>query len=561
MIANLLIIAFILGMAYIWSVYGLFSAFLQLILVIAAGSIALAVWEPLVLGFLIKRMPAFAWGVGLMGPFIISLVILRVVCDVVVRQNVHFPRLVSALGGGVCGLLSGILIAGIAWIGLSFMPLKPAIGGALNYQATLNGTVQPTDSGGLWFRVDKMAVGFFGGLSNGAFGTSKPLALYQPDLAWQAGVYRLHTDPYASAVARPSGVDVSAVHVQAAPVPSLDSAIADAFGPESANANNQFVVLDTEWKRDPGTYDSDSAVRIAPSQILLVGFAGSSRDPEPVLYAPRGYSRVVNFETGERTFHPLDNDQADARTNQQTETFGFVFLIPANVEIKYALIRHLRVDLPAIDREADTFALALGKAPAPVDTETETATTETPAEPARTGGFQSDYVQAIELTNALPSAFNRNNASALRYVPESTLIESGDASVSGRAGGLAKNTRVDAIFIPDHSVALRMKVSASTVRGIFGQALNTARSAAGVWLTDERGQHHQPIAFVLEQGNTQVVHVDLNQPIQSANQLPTAQMGANDTLYLYFSLPRPTRINGYQIGDKSEAIDPPIEAK
>jgi len=562
MIANLLIIAFVLGMAYIWSVYGLFSAFLQLILVICAGSIALAVWEPLTVGFLLGRMPAYAWGVGLLGPFILALVILRVACDGLVRGNVHFPRLVSGIGGGVCGLLSGILIAGLAWIGLSFLPLKPTLGGAQNYQVSLNGMVVPTESGGLWFRVDKMAAGFFSGLSGSAFGTSKPLHLYQPDLAWQAGVYRLHTDANASYVARPTGVDVTAVYAQPAPIQGLDIAVADAFGPDVNTGEYQLVVVDTVWSRDPGTYDGDSALRIAPSQVRLVAFQGPARDPRPVLVPPRGYAVITDFQTKARTFHPLTTDQADARTNQQSETFAFVFLVPADAEVKYALLRHLRVDLPAVERDPEQFAVALGTPLAPADTQTAADTQPAEQKPPAPGTFRGEFVQEIALTNALPHMFNRNNASALRYAPDSTAIESGDATVTGRAGGLARNTRVDSIYVPSHQAAVRVRISADTARGIFGQALNTARSAAGVWLTDERGQQHRPIAWVLHQGgDTQIVHVDLNKPIQSANELPTSQMAPGHALYLYFALPRPTRITSYQIGDKTESIEPPIEAQ
>src|SRR5690606_19780494 len=141
-----------------------------------------------------------------------------------------------------------------------------------------------------------------------------------------------------------------------------------------------------------------------------------------------------------------------------------------------------------------------GAPAAPVEVAEVDAAPAQPAQPPAAGAFRGQYAEEIIESNKLPTAFNRNNASALRYHPESTSIESGDSVVTGRAGGLASRTRVDSIYIPPHQVAIRMKVTADSVRGILGQALNTARSAGGVWITDDRGQQHRPIAYALHKG-------------------------------------------------------------
>jgi hypothetical protein len=51
-IFNLLIIGLVLLIAYWWANEGLFSSFLHLICVITAGTIALAVWEPITMSML-----------------------------------------------------------------------------------------------------------------------------------------------------------------------------------------------------------------------------------------------------------------------------------------------------------------------------------------------------------------------------------------------------------------------------------------------------------------------------------------------------------------------------
>ena len=55
-ITNLVIILFVLAMIYMGTVQGLFSSFLHLMVVIAAGALAFAVWEPLTLGLLMKHI-------------------------------------------------------------------------------------------------------------------------------------------------------------------------------------------------------------------------------------------------------------------------------------------------------------------------------------------------------------------------------------------------------------------------------------------------------------------------------------------------------------------------
>ena len=76
---NLIIIGLVVLIAYWWSNEGAFSALLHLVCVIAAGTIAFAVWEPIVFGVL-SVDGAFGGllpGSVLLGVFIVALLILR----------------------------------------------------------------------------------------------------------------------------------------------------------------------------------------------------------------------------------------------------------------------------------------------------------------------------------------------------------------------------------------------------------------------------------------------------------------------------------------------------
>ena len=145
MILNLLVIAFVLGMAYWYALQGLFTAFTHILVVIAAGSMALALWEPLVINFLAYRMPAFAWGVGLLAPFALLLIFLRLAVDRLVPMNLQFPNLANLIGGGVLGALSGVLTAGFLIIGIGFFPLPPRTLGYQPYVVAADGELVPNE--------------------------------------------------------------------------------------------------------------------------------------------------------------------------------------------------------------------------------------------------------------------------------------------------------------------------------------------------------------------------------------------------------------------------------
>src|SRR5690349_10701262 len=90
---NLIVIAIVLLIAYWWANQGLFSAILHMLCVIAAGAIALSIWEPVTVGYLLRGngFDDYAWGVTLVGSFVIILLILRVATNKIVPNNVAVP--------------------------------------------------------------------------------------------------------------------------------------------------------------------------------------------------------------------------------------------------------------------------------------------------------------------------------------------------------------------------------------------------------------------------------------------------------------------------------------
>ena len=92
---NIVLIAMVAMIAYWWANQGLFSAIIHLLCVIVAGAIALAFWEPVTVGLLLRgnAFDNYAWGVSLVGLFVAVLLLLRL------ATNKLIPALSKAVNG------------------------------------------------------------------------------------------------------------------------------------------------------------------------------------------------------------------------------------------------------------------------------------------------------------------------------------------------------------------------------------------------------------------------------------------------------------------------------
>jgi hypothetical protein len=562
-ITNLLIIVFILAMAYWWSIQGFFSAFVHLGLVIVCGTLAYALWEPIAFA-LMGYFPMVAWGVGLIVPFAVLLIVTRLAADRLVGGNVHFHKLVGNLGGAACGVATGVLTSGLVVIGLGFLPLPSDMGGYEPYAIGGDGGIMETDRT-LWVPVDYGADRFFGTLASGAFASSTPLGEYQPNLPYQAALFRLRSDAKASVVAHPKGVSVKDVLVHSVPVAGLTPAMAQSLGEAFKNEANRLILVGTEFSKTGGTFDPDGALRIAPAQIRLTTQRKSADGVELAMNAPVGYV-LEDVVTGENWFRPFNSATSDARAAGQTIRMSWVFILPADLSPQFLLVRHLRLGLPEADQfktgEEETLA-ALGELWVAEQPRTQTAAAaaveEGPSELGAPVGINAGhYAEEIEQTTDLPKALSKNYASGLEV--QEGLIMSGMATASQPPGMLSKNTRIDGVWVPSHEGMIRLTLTPERAQSLLGAARTAAASLNGVWLNPEKGDPLFPLGYVwLKTSGEQRVRVDRNDPIRSARQLPITEMQPGDKLYLYFAVTKRTRIVSYSIGDAmTQEITPPL---
>ncbi|MEO1237934.1 MAG: CvpA family protein, partial [Planctomycetota bacterium] len=517
MILNLLILAFVIGMAVMWATYGLFSSLMHLLVVITAGALAFAFWELWVYKLLFGVMPAYAWGVGLVAPFAVFLIALRVALDSLVRGNVRFPRLADQIVGAALGAASGVLTAGVAVIGIGFLPLPPAVAGYQSHEVRSDGEVVPVDGGGLWLAVDRLTANFYNRLSVGAFGSSTPLAYYLPDAPTQATVFRLARsssyDENQSLVASPDEVRVTGVRAHPAGgqndgLPGigveantfLTGMLNRAATSAGASGGQQLVVVETTFKKADGrTFDSDDILRVPPTQVRL------SVDPGVgpwELVAPVGFSR--SDDAGNLALYPINTNSVAASSLFPEVQLNWVFALPGSARPQFLLVRNTRVPFPAAPESADAATIAglIGPVNAP-DAEGESAS-PAPVAVAASGvpitaeplGYTTHKAIAIQQTDALPATVSKNKAQFVNGDGSdgNEAVVSGEGVTGVGAGG--RGNSFDRVAVSPSLRSIRLQLAPHTPPPGGTPQGNVQE----VWLSTSRG-NFRPFAYVLYKGD------------------------------------------------------------
>lgn len=188
MIMNIIVIIFVLGIAYTWMSRGAFNAMIQALCVFFAGAIAFAVWEPLALLLLGVSDNAIvegsAWGVSLILPFGIMMLVFRVATDKILKANLKNATAVDYGLGAVFGLVTSVLTAGVLVIGIGYMRLPSTFLGyqPVWYSEDRSGAGSLVENQKLWVPVDTLTASVYKNLSDGSMSSKESLNKWYPDL-------------------------------------------------------------------------------------------------------------------------------------------------------------------------------------------------------------------------------------------------------------------------------------------------------------------------------------------------------------------------------------------
>ncbi|QDU34923.1 Colicin V production protein [Poriferisphaera corsica] len=552
LVLNILLIIFIIGMVYMWAVQGFFSALIHLSVTIVAGTLAFAMWEP-VSGLLMAWKPAIAMSVGLLVPFGVLLLVLRMVMDKLIKKNMQFQQMISGIGGGACGLVSGVLTAGILVMGLGLLPTGYTTLGYQAWTATSGGKVVEDDAK-LWVGVDEYAYNVFSFLSRGSFAPTLNrgvnLSTARPELPKMIVINRQSADERASLVARPQEVRVGKVYERPADNTGLSTAVELAIG-ESLNATgHRLVVVDTKWtqERSGGAYDGDDTFRVSASQVRLITSKG--------LYGPKAFSKA---QGDQRIMTKFARRTDQAWGSDAEDTIAWVFVVPTNEAVKFMQVRNLRFELPkqnAWEEDVDVVAEAVGvlseaDAKAAADAAAEESSNEVGDREGTRSNASGNWV---EVTNKLPRSVSKNFARNLSV--QGSAITSGYAEVDQK-GSVSSRTKIDTFYVPSHQAMIRIEMTPDRANSFFGQAMASASALGMVGVKDDKGSTMPAVGFVLQRGS----HVTIAaKRIRSAKELPVNQMEEGDKLYVYFKVNRDRTIKELIVGGSSQDMNVVIPA-
>ena len=362
MFANTLILLFIIATTCWWALaQGFFSAFLQLMVTVLASALAVALWEPISFGLIKVCFSNYAWGIGLLGPFIIWLVVLRTISGLLVPNGIDLGNVVNIIGGGACGLMSGVLASGVTVLGIGYLPLPPDAGGYRPLVIQEKWRVAQNPDGQLWLPVDRYAQTFLSMLSAGALSSGRPMAQYQPDLIRQAALFRMRYDPNSALVAKPNSVRITGAYGWSMPMENFDDATLTKFHGDHG-MGYQLVLIDTLWQIDNNTLDADGLLRVPPTQISLITYRSDSKRRRAHLHAPVGWVQV-DSDGKNRVYTSLDSSAKPIfhPLSSQPRLIGWVFIVPVEAQAHFISIRRLRHQLPSLDSDPRAPEAVLGQ--------------------------------------------------------------------------------------------------------------------------------------------------------------------------------------------------------
>ncbi len=579
---NILIVVFILAMGYWWWLQGLFSSFLHLLAVIIAGAMSFAVWE--IVAQMLLNMgelgAQFAWFAGLLLPFGIILIIIRVATDKIVRGNLQILHLVSSIGGAVLGVLAAALTAGIFVIALGFSPAARDMAGFQPYsvavidQGSTGAKIMQVseEERQVLFGLDRVAAGFFSRLSNGALQPithNQTLAARYPDLSRLAGYWRLHPDENSLRVATSDSVNlVSEYDVVDAEAfaAAVGSEVRGALPRAATQAGGQVVLVGTAWNKTEGVYDNDDVLRLAPLSMILLT---RSTSDEIEIHLPLGWTQDA---PGGRSFFPLsDTGVAEGRTGN--DVISWVYAIAPNQTPIAMRARGLYLPLPGEPDEdpaelASTQFIALGTYEEQnrdrPDGAFDLLAEQTYELSGRVENFNSSTAaRAFTRTSNLPSAVSVNKVTSGTYDwdDEDTLL-SGNFVVED-TGGRGQRTLIRRINInEDAFVPVRVTVAASNLRNsVLGQAQQLANMLNPPRLgyntrTGGETRYADAVAYVLQTDDSGLriyFDNDIQSNLMRAMREYAGESGA--VFHLYFRVPFNAYITEYRLGEASQSCN------
>lgn len=607
MIMNILAIAVLGGVAYAWAARGGFSSLLNCLCVVLAGAVAFGLWEHVATWFVDagsgrgmgSLLADIAWGAGLAIPFAIALAIFRGITDSLIRKNLKFTSTSDWIVGAIFGLISGVIVSGIAVLSLSGMRIGSDAWGYEAISTDSAGNVQRGSA--LWVPTDRLTAAMYGRLSKGTFSTSEPLAEWNPDPAvFQATTRASYTDGTGRTVIQRKDFDIIGRYVLdpaklKLPAPPKDPKAA--VPPSSANPNDLRADAMDPTAQNIKLFEGESPDKNAKLWGVLVKFRAGAKertsgqfvmgngqvylltqDPAGETHFVFPSAAVTKAEAGKTAIARFRFDAKNtffASLGGDSETtWALEFLVPADQTPVGMVVKGTRVRFDPADEklkpvEFETRGqrdmliaagqLTSGKAGAKLD-ESRAVDVATTGDSNASGIAPTNQIGMVLQDGTLGSGMTVTNG---RITTGKTLLTPKD--IQNR--GVDQNLRVDRFAPPDQVSLLIIDVGfdrgeAGLTGAAAREAMNDSSVPATPFVIDSNGIRYDAVGYTYQDPQKVEIRYIIGEPIQTVEKdLPSVSRSRPDQkLRLVFAPSSGTEIVGWGVGNKLVArFAPPVK--
>lgn len=597
MILAFVALAIVLLVGYIWMIRGFFSAFLHMICVFAAASIAFGVWELVAYALLDQGgvLENSAWALGLALPFALALVPIRIAFDKLVPSNVKVLPVVDYVGGGICGVASGLVTAGMIVLSLGMLRLDAEFLGyrALEYNST--GNIVRT--GGLLLPADKIVEHVFQYTSQRVFSTESPLAKLYPDLSELPSSLRMTFGEGKNRnTIRPGDFEVTGRYTVGrgkkikardlardkwGPAPSQEPELPDRTRVADGSYLDGYLIKFTAGAKDRG----DGKVVVGAGQMRLI--VRDAQDYEyltlypiaAVCQAEAATPQLARFRyDGREVFLASAGGAAEA-------VFAFEFPVPDGYEpvaLYVKNVRHMVTDSEGVAMKAN-----LGEFSSPTERDAAISSNrflrgdaaggikdQTPLDTTKEAKIgdgrtpppgQPPVIPGLRVSNRLVSNLQKGTEMGL-VIDESNVIIDGSAWISketvSKSAGVDKALRIEKFATSADTLIVQVEVHTGPF-SLLGNVAAQVDNKLAPMLRDTNDTSYLPIGWIYNDDTNYNFRYTPGEPITSVDMLGREKVGlsrsrTDQKLVLIYRVSRGVTLNRFTIGNVSVCVFDPV---
>jgi hypothetical protein len=587
--------------AYVWCLRGFFSGLIHLACVLAAGAVAFGVYEPL--GYmLLSSSPdrgamsftaGVVWALSLALPFALTLAVLRLSIDKILPANAQCETAVDYVGGGLCGLASGVIAAGICVHSLGYLELPSTFGGYSSVSFTSGtgrGSIEAnTETMVPW--VDRITTGIYSRLSLTTMRTDEPLAKWHPDLVTESGASRLTYEDSSRNTIKADAFKLLGWYTVGSPTQptKIDGLLADTWNetPQKATdlhgeAFEKGYVAGFIVQFNSKAREKTGQVIVGNGQIRLIV---QSLDEDDDTKAIHPVAVITNIDDPSRIDYARFRYDGDgvyfASVGGSAEsTMSFEFPIPDRYHPIALYVKGTRIEIEAMPDKVPNYEspglrdewVHSGNVPGmggigPVLDENGKPV------PAPQQGFQN-MTPPIIISNAIGVTIQKGTEQSLEVQQNESgrgwSVVNGDQRLKNEVlrgfGGVDANLRIDRFATTPDTVVVKVTMTLAERSDDFVKALDTADKSKPIVLVDNNGTKYEPVGFIYRDSGETWIRYTKGDPIHSVQALPPLSRSAPDKhLTLLYSVSFGVQILELRIGDTLiedyRAMNPPIKAE